>query len=136
MFFHLVCPVKYRRKVFTDESEETLKYICLELGIRYEINFIEIGFDEDHAHFLLQTIPNKCISDMVKMIKSITAKEIFKAHPEVKRFLWGGNFWTAGYYINTVGQYGNLKILTNYVKNQGLQDYNQIHLQQPTLFEI
>lgn len=132
--FHLVCPIKYRRKIFTSELEQTLKLICLDLGIRYEYQFLEIGIDEDHVHFLIQTIPNILISGMVQKIKSITARKMFKQHPEVKKFLWGGQFWTDGYYLNTVGQYGNLKILENYVKNQGDKNYKQLHHQTPTLF--
>ena len=135
MIYHVVCPVKYRRNVFTDASEQTLKSVCLELGPRYEINFLEIGIDGDHVHFLLQLVPNQRFSDIVKTIKSITAKKIFAAHPEVKRFLWGGKFWTMGYYVNTVGQYGNLSMITNYVKKQGLKDYAQLHTQVPTLFD-
>ena len=107
----------------------------MELGIRYEIEFLEIGTDTNHVHFLIQTIPNRSVSDMVKIIKSITAKQIYKQHPEVKKFLWGGNIWTMGYYINTVGQYGNLKMITNYVKNQGIPNYTQLHQQTPTLFD-
>ena len=64
----------------------------------------------------------------------MTARQIFKYNPEVKEFLWGGNIWTMGYYINTVGQYGNLKMLQNYVKNQGIPKYTQLHMQAPTLF--
>ena len=135
LVYHLVCPVKFRRKVFTEAVAATLKQTCLELGLRYEIVFLEIGIDEDHAHFLIQTVPNKSVSDIAKLIKSITAKHLFKQHPEVKKFLWGGNFWTMGYYVNTVGQYGNLAILQNYVKKQGLKDYEQLHHQTLSLFE-
>jgi REP element-mobilizing transposase RayT len=98
------------------------------------MQFIEIGTDDDHVHFLIQTIPNRSISDMVKILKSITAKQIYQRHPEVKRFLWGGNIWTMGYYVNTVGQYGNLKMIQNYVKNQGISNYAQLHTEEPTLF--
>lgn len=135
LIYHLVCPAKYRRKIFTEAVSNTLKQICLELGMRYEIRFLEIGTDEDHVHFLIQSIPNKSVSDTVKLIKSITAKQIYKSHPEVKEFLWGGNIWTMGYYINTVGQYGNLKMLENYVKKQGIPEYSQIHTEPPSLFE-
>jgi REP element-mobilizing transposase RayT len=135
LIFHIVCPVKYRRNVFTDSSSQTLKSICLELGERYEYKFLEIGIDGDHVHFLVQTIPNTLISDMVNKIKGITAKLIFRSHPEVKTFLWGGQFWTDGYYINTVGQYGNLNMITNYVKNQGYKEYKQLHSAPPTLFD-
>lgn len=134
LIFHLVCPVKYRRNIFTESNTQTLKSICLELGIRYELNFLEIGIDEDHVHFLIQTIPNILISGIVKAIKSITAKEMFKQHPELKIFLWGRQFWTDGYYINTVGQYGNLSMIENYVKKQGIKDYQQIHHQTLSLF--
>lgn len=134
LVYHLVCPVKFRRNVFTDASEQTLKQTCVELGMRYEIRFLEIGIDGDHAHFLFQTIPNRSVSDLVKLIKSITAKRLFEKHPEVKRFLWGGSFWTMGYYINTVGQYGNLAMLQNYVKRQGAQNYKQIHHETLSMF--
>jgi REP element-mobilizing transposase RayT len=67
---------------------------------------------------------------MVKKIKSITARHIFKTHPEVKQKLWGGHFWTQGYYANTVGQYGNLKMIHNYIKNQGIKHYEQLHVEQ------
>ncbi|MFA6095173.1 MAG: IS200/IS605 family transposase [Candidatus Paceibacterota bacterium] len=129
LIFHLVCPVKYRRKIFTRENELTFKFICLELAPRYNYTFLEIGIDEDHIHFLIQTVPNIWISAMVQTIKSITAQQMFKQHPEVKIFLWGGEFWTDGYYINTVGHYGNLKMIENYVKKQGVKGYRQLHLE-------
>ena len=133
--YHLVCPVKYRRDVFTAAVSQTLKTVCLEFGPAYEIYFLEIGIDDDHVHFLIQTIPNNRFSDIVKKIKSITAKHIFKLHPEVKTKLWGGNFWTQGYYANTVGN-ASMSTITNYVKNQGLPDYQQLHTapQQDSLF--
>ena len=71
---------------------------------------------------------------MVTTIKSITAKQMFLRHPEVKIFLWGGEFWTDGYYLNTVGLHGNLAMLENYVKKQGIKNYHQIHHQTLRLF--
>jgi putative transposase len=134
LVFHLVCPIKYRRKVFTEGNEPTFKSVCLELSTRYPYTFLEIGLDEDHAHFLIQTIPNIWISGMVTAIKSITAKQMFLRHPEVKTFLWGGEFWTDGYYLNTVGLHGNLALLENYVKKQGFKNYRQLHQQTLRLF--
>lgn len=131
--YHLVCPVKYRRDVFTEAVSASLKTVCLEFGPAYDINFLEIGIDDDHVHFLIQTIPNIRFSDMVKKIKSITAKYIFTHHREVKTKLWGGHFWTQGYYANTVGN-ATMSIITNYVKNQGIPQYKQLHSAQPQLF--
>lgn len=124
--YHLVCPVKYRRDVFTSTVSKTLTNICLEFGPTYDINFLEIGIDEDHVHFLIQTIPNIRFSDLVKKIKGIAANHLFKTHKELKRKLWGRRFWTQGYYANTVGN-ANMSIITNYVKNQELPEYQQLH---------
>ena len=135
ILYHLVCPVKFRREIFSEGISTTLKQTCVELGLRYEIQFLEIGTDNDHVHFLIQTIPSRSVSDTVKIIKSITAKQIYKLHPEVKRFLWGGNIWTMGYYINTVGQSGDIKMIQNYVRNQGIKDYTQLHTQMLRLFD-
>ena len=134
LLYHIVCPIKYRRKVLTNEVAKGLKDICLEIEKRYEIGYVEIGADEDHAHFLIQTVPAFPPSTVVQITKSITAKEIFKRFPEVKRMLWGGKFWTSGYYINTVGSYGNEKIISEYVKNQG-RSYQQIYRGTLSLFQ-
>jgi len=133
LLYHFVCPAKYRRKVFTKEVEKTLKEICEEIGKRYEIYTIEIGSDEDHIHFLLQSVPTYSATKIITTVKSITAREIFKTHPEVKKLLWGGKLWTSGYYVNTVGQYSNFDVIQKYVKNQG-KKYNQIHRGQLTFF--
>jgi putative transposase len=134
MLYHLVCPAKYRRKIFTETVETTLKNVCLDISLRYELHFVEIGADEDHVHFLIQSVPMMLPSRMVQLTKSITAKQIFKLHPEVKQKLWGGKFWTSGYYINTVGYYGNEQLIANYVREQG-KTYKQIYRDQPTLFD-
>ena len=132
--YHLVFPAKYRRKVFTQEVEEVLKEICQGITDRYEIHFLEIGSDEDHVHFLVQSVPTMSVTELVTKIKSITAQEAFERCPEVKKILWGGNFWTSGYYANTVGRYGNEELIRKYVEGQG-KEYNQIHRDQLKLFE-
>jgi putative transposase len=133
MLYHLVCPAKYRRKVFSEAVEETLKKICLEFASAYDLHFVEIGADEDHVHFLIQSVPMMLPTRIAQITKSITAKEIFLRHPEVKQYLWGGKFWTSGYYINTVGLHGNEQQIRKYVQEQG-KIYKQIHRDQLTLF--
>ena len=133
LLYHAVCPAKYRRKVFSEEVEKTLKEVCLEIGEKYEIRFVEIGLDEDHVHFLIQSVPAMMPKSIVQIIKSITAREIFKRHKEVKQMLWGGQFWTSGYYLNTVGRYGNENVIKEYVAKQG-RNYRQIYRGQLELF--
>ena len=127
LIYHFVCLAKYGRIVFSDEADKTLKETCEEIEKRYEIRFLEIGTDRDHVHFLVQSIPTYNVTKIIKLIKSITAKKIFEKHPEVKEKLWGGEFWSDGYYVGTVGKHGNEEIISHYVKNQGNeQGYKQL----------
>jgi len=124
--YHLVFPAKYRRAVIEKGVDEQVKRVCLEIEKRYEIQFVEIGTDKDHVHFLVQSVPMYSVTKLVTIIKSITAREIFRKCPEVKEQLWGGEFWSDGYFGSTVGKHGNEDTITNYVKKQG-QVYEKLH---------
>ena len=87
LLYHFVCPAKYRRIVFSAVVDQSLKEICIEISIRYDIVFIEIGTDADYVHFLVQSVPVESPTKIIRIVKSITAKEIFKKHPEVKQKL-------------------------------------------------
>ena len=134
LLYHFVCPIKYRRKVLTESVSSTFKEVCLAIEERYEMNFLEIGIDGNHVHFLIQGVPNDAPKKIINAVKSITAKEIFRLHPEVKQMLWGGKFWTSGYYVNTVGQYANEEVIKKYLQNQGSSEYERIHSSQLRLF--
>ena len=135
LLYHIVIPLKYRKKAINKEVGETLIKICYGISERYEVQFVEIGYESDHVHFLVQSVPSYSVSKMVTMLKSITAKELFRLHPEIKEMLWGGKFWTSGYYVNTVGQYSNEEVIRAYVKNQGKEkEYKKIHQEQLKLF--
>lgn len=117
LFF--VFPTKYWRVIVDDEVEEVIKEACVEISKRYDLYFLEIGTDKDHVHFLIQSTPSYSPMQIVKIVKSITAREVFTRCPEVKKKLWGGNFWSSGYYVATVSEHGNEEVIANYVKNQG-----------------
>jgi REP element-mobilizing transposase RayT len=135
LLYHLVCPAKYRRVVFTEDVDAHLKDVCLEIAKRYEIQFVEIGTDHDHVHFLIQSVPSYSPTQIARIVKSITAREIFQRVPSVKKLLWGGEFWSKGFFINTVGQKGNEESIATYVRNQGREnEYQKLHREQLTLF--
>ena len=131
----MVCAIKYRRSVLSDTVEASLIEVCKNISNRYEIHFVEIGADENHVHFLIQSVPMLSVKTIVQTVKSITAKELFRLHPEVKEKLWGGIFWTSGYYINTVGQYANEDVILKYIQNQGeaKSNYKVLHKNQPSI---
>ena len=79
----MVFPAKYRRAVFDELVDLELRDICLEIAKRYEVHFLEIGTDEDHVHFMIQSVPTYSVTKIVTLIKSITARQIFKKCPHV-----------------------------------------------------
>jgi REP element-mobilizing transposase RayT len=124
--YYLVFPAKYRRVVFDEDVDDVLKEVCLSRAQRYEVKFLEIGTDKDHVHFLVQSVPSYSVTKVLRIIKSVTAREIFKRCPQVKKKLWGGEFWTDGYFGSTVGKHGDEGKIGKYVKNQG-NEYQQLH---------
>lgn len=126
LMYHIVLPTKYRRVVISDEVDHVIADTCWEISKRYPIIFLEIGTDKDHIHLLVQSVPKYSPTQIVQTIKSITAKRVFAECPEVKKKLWGGEFWSDGYYISTVSEHGNEKVIANYVKNQG-NEYKKLY---------
>ena len=134
LLYHAVFPAKYRRVVFDDTVEGVLRSVCLDISLRYEIEFIEIGTDGDHVHFLLQSVPTYSPTKIITLIKSLVAREVFKRCPHVKKQLWGGEFWSDGYFVSTVGPQGNENTIADYVRDQGQEEpcpraYQQLHRQ-------
>ena len=126
LIYHLVFPAKYRRAVIDKDVDEVLRDVCLEIEKRYQVKFLEIGTDKDHVHFLVQSVPTYSVTRVVTIIKSLTAREIFRRCPQVKKQLWGGEFWTDGFFGGTVGKHGNEETISNYVKKQD-KEYRKLH---------
>ena len=128
-FYHIQLTIKYRRKALTPQIEQTITEVCTEFRYRYHLDIQQIGFDTDHVHFYLQALPKYSGGQIIRLIKSITTQEIYRRHETVKEMLWGGEFWTDGYYIGTVSPHGNKEVIINYIKNQGReQDLSQLTL--------
>lgn len=134
LLYHLVFPAKYRRVVFDQKVDGVVKAVCLEIEQRYQVKFLEIDVDRDNVHFLVQTIPTYSVTRLVTILKSVTAREVFRQCPQVKKQLWGGAFWSDGYFASTVGKHGNEQMIATYVKEQG-DTYTRLHEdRQLTLF--
>ncbi len=133
LLYHFVFPAKYRKKVFDDKIDKKLRDVCLDISERYEINFVEIGNDVDHVHMLIQSVPTITVARIVTIVKSITAKEVFKEFPQFKKDMWGSSLWTSGYYANTVGMYAGRDVIVNYIKNQGRDEKKYVKMYQGQL---
>jgi len=127
--YHIVFPVKYRKALLTEEIPRAITQIAEEIGKRYDLEFEKIGYDLDHIHILTSFPPKYGGSDVVRIFKSITAKQLFSQFPLLKKDLWGGEFWSDGFYIATISERGNWKVVENYVANQGkTKDITQLKL--------
>ncbi len=117
--YHVVFPVKYRRALLDEEVVGIIVETAEEIAARYEIEFEQVGCDRDHIHLLCSAHPKVAPGEIVRIFKSLTAREIFRRKPSVKKALWGGEFWTDGYYVAPVGERGNWAVVERYVRNQG-----------------
>ena len=126
--YHMVMCVKYRKKMLLEQSRiEFLKEIMQGLALRYYFKFEAIGIDEDHFHVVVGAAPRYSPSEIMGIIKSWSAKLIFKKYPYIRKELWGGEFWSDGGHIDTVNEYGGLDRIKKYVKELG-HDINQLKL--------
>lgn len=126
--YHFVFVIKYRKDLFKEQKYmDTFRLVCKGLEERYSMRFETIGFDEDHVHFLLQSVMKYSPSQLFRIVKSITAIKIFEEHPDLKKELWGGEFWSDGGYAGTVGEGVNADIIRAYIAKQG-RTGNQLKL--------
>ena len=116
----MVFVVKYRKELIVDEVFEFIKKICDGITQRYYIFFDSMGYEENHVHFVIEAAPKYSPSKIMQICKSILAIQIFKKFPKIKEEeLWGGEFWSDGGHIDTVGDGRGLDQVREYVKNQG-----------------
>lgn len=117
--YHIVFPVKYRKALLREPIVRSIKEIAVAISERYDLKIEEMGCDYDHIHLLCSFHPKYAGGEIVRLFKSIIAREIFKQFPDFRKELWGGELWSDGYYLATIGSRGNFHTLEQYIKNQG-----------------
>jgi putative transposase len=121
--YHIVLCLKYRKKLLLEKEKiETLMKIFKGIEDRYYINFETVGCDGDHVHIFVEAKPSYSPSKVAGVIKSISARKMFEEFPEIKKELWGGEFWSDGGYIGTVAEGVNAEIIREYIKRQGSKE--------------
>ena len=128
--YHIVFPVKYRQAVLDEAVTTIIQETAAEMAERFPIEMEASGTDQNHIHLLCSAHPKVAPGRMVQRFKRLTAREIFRRKPAVQRVLWGGEFWSDGYYVATVGERANWQTVERYVQRQGQprEDLRQIRL--------
>ncbi len=120
--YHLVFPVKYRRALLQEAVVEVIREVADGIEERYGLEIERLGCDRNHIHALCSAHPKYAPGQLVRLFKSITARELFVRVPGLKRSLWGGEFWSDGYYVATVGERANWGVVEKYVRSQGFKE--------------
>ena len=131
-YYHIQLTIKYRKSLFNDRVEEVILGSMRGFKERYAIEVTHVGFDQNHVHFLLRFLPKYSGGQVIRLIKSISSNQVFEQVPEIKKELWGGEFWTDGYYIATISGRGNRAVIERYIEKQGRKD----DIKQLKLFEL
>ncbi len=128
-YYHIQITVKYRKSLINKKVEEVILESISGIKERYAIEVSHLGFDQNHVHLLTRFLPKYSGGQVIKLVKSLSAKAVFREVPEIKAELWGGEFWTDGYYIATISGKGNKTVIEKYIKNQGREkDIEQLKL--------
>ena len=118
LMYHFVWIPKYRNKVFTEPYRSDLKEIITKIGYDYDIEIVELEVPIDHIHMVVRTEPKVSPSYVMQVVKSISAREFFRLHPEIKKkYFWGGKLWTQSYFVETIGN-ASEEVIRKYVQDQ------------------
>ena len=131
-YYHIQITVKYRKALMNEKTEQVIVEVVKGIKERYAIEVSHVGFDKNHVHILCKFLPKYSGGQVIRLIKSITSREVFKRVPEIKAELWGGEFWTDGYYFATVSGRGDRGVIEKYIEQQGREEDKR----QLKLFEL
>jgi putative transposase len=134
--YHIVFPLKYRKSLMDEDVTQIIVETAEAIQERYAIEMEAIGCDKNHVHLLCSAHPKIAPGRIVQIFKSITAREVFRRKPSVRKELWGGEFWADGYYVGTIGEHANWDAVEKYVRNQSHDKENPLDLRQLKLFDL
>ena len=120
--YHLVWIPKYRKNILNGDIAGYLKEVFNHIAEEYGFAIDTMEVVEDHVHIFLEAPPRYSPADVVQIMKSISAREMFKKYPKIRRQLWAGELWNDGYFVRSVGDNVTADIIRKYIKYQSHED--------------
>ena len=114
--YHLVWAPKYRKNVLQGKLKDYVEELFREILAARDCEIQELEIAEEHVHIFTSIPPRYAVGEIVRVLKCISAKEVFVRFPEVKRKLWGGEFWEDGYFVRTVGDKVTSETIKKYIQ--------------------
>ena len=126
--YHLVWAPKYRKWILRGDVREKAEQVFREIAENHDFEIDTMEVAQDHVHLFISFPPRYSISRVVGMLKSISASVIFREHPDVKKQLWGGEFWEDGYFARTVGDKVTAEVIRKYIEYHRNEEKNPTQL--------
>ena len=126
--YHLVWSPKYRKRILTGALQVRVEQMFKEIAEVYDITIDEMEVSPEHVHLFCSFPPRYSIAQVVTRFKSLSARAVFREFPQVKRQLWGGEFWEDGYFARTVGDKVTAEVIRKYIQRHKEVEDTQISL--------
>jgi len=123
--YHFVWIPKYRKLVLKGAVAASLREIFYGIAERYEMEIDTLEVMPDHVHVFVLVPPKYSPSRVVQILKSVSAREVYRRHAELREELWGGELWSDGYFVRTVGDEVTAAVIRRYIR---LQHEDQLRL--------
>ena len=120
--YHLVWVPKYRARVLGGDVKQYLKEVFEQVAEEYEFRIITVEIMDDHVHILVEAPPRYSPSEVVQILKSISARELFKKYPKMKKMMWSGRIWNEGYFVRSIGDKVTAEVIKKYIRYQKQED--------------
>ena len=118
LMYHFVWIPKYRYKIFKEPYRSELKAIISKICYDYDIDLVELEVPADHIHMVIRSELKVSPSSVMQIVKSISAWQLFKLRPEIKKkYFWGGKLWTQSYFVESIGN-ANEEVIRAYAQDQ------------------
>jgi putative transposase len=114
--YHLVWIPKYRRQILVGEAAQYAKEVLWRIADEYGFWVDVMEVMEDHVHVFLEAPPRYSPAEVVQIMKSISARELFRRFPRLREQLWASELWSDGYFVRSVGDQVTTEVIRHYIE--------------------